>query len=257
MTVKSIWRALRAHPSGVLLAVQLLGIVLYPFLDRSTQGGSFGRLVLALFGLAVLVIAVGVSVRTPIMTWLAVLVALPTAVLTVVDWIVGATQPVHLISDIFHALFYLYTCIGLIIYMFSDEDVKLDELLAVGATFTVAVWLFAYLYSIVQTLVPGSFTAAVNADEARTWVELLYLSTTTMTSTGLSDIVPVSAYARSVVMLQQIAGMLYLAMVVARIVGLTINRRRPDPARGKVSGDGRVRRLGRRPSTGKNTTPGP
>ena len=46
-----------------------------------------------------------------------------------------------------------------------------------------------------------------------------------MTSTGLSDIVPVKPHARSLVMLQQIAGMLYLAVVVARIVGLTIRRR--------------------------------
>ena len=61
---------------------------------------------------------------------------------------------------------------------------------------------------------------------ARTWLELLFLSTTTMTSTGLSDVVPVKPLARSVVMVQQIAGMLYLAVAVSRIVGLTIARRR-------------------------------
>ena len=47
-----------------------------------------------------------------------------------------------------------------------------------------------------------------------------------MTSTGLSDVVPVKPLARSVVMVQQIAGMLYLAVAVSRIVGLTINRSR-------------------------------
>ena len=60
----------------------------------------------------------------------------------------------------------------------------------------------------------------------RTWLELLFLSTTTMTSTGLTDVVPVKPLARSIVMVQQIAGMLYLAVAVSRIVGLTINRRR-------------------------------
>ena len=247
MRLRSLWRTIRAHPSGVLLAVQLLGIIVYPFFDGREQGG-IGPVLLALFGLVVLVIAVGVSVRTPVMTWLAVLVALPTAVLTVWDGLTGMQPPLHLVSDIFHALFYLYTFIGLIIYMFSDELVTLDELLAVGATFTVAVWLFAYVYSIIQTLVPGSFLAAVDPEEPRSWMELLFLSTTTMTSTGLSDIVPVNAYARSFVMLQQIAGMLYLAMVVARIVGLTVNPRRDAPRKGTVAGEGRVRRLGRRPN---------
>ena len=37
-----------------------------------------------------------------------------------------------------------------------------------------------------------------------------------MTSTGLSDVIPVKPHARSLVMIQQIAGMLYVAMVVAR-----------------------------------------
>ena len=224
MDLRRTLHTLKRHPSGVLLVVQLFGIVAYPFFD-DTQG-RVGPVVLALFGLLVLVLAVGVAVRTPIMSWLALLVALPTAVLTVIDGFMGFQQPVHLVSDCFHAAFYLYTFVGLIIYMFADERVTSDELLAVGATFTVAVWLFAYLYSICQTLAPGSFNAAVNPEQQRTWMELLFLSCTTMTSTGLSDIAPIKPHARSIVMIQQIAGMLYVAMVVARIVGLTINRAR-------------------------------
>jgi Ion channel len=110
--------------------------------------------------------------------------------------------------------------------MFADEEVSQDEIWAIGATFTVAVWLWAYAYSAIQGIVPGSFTAAVNPADQRSWLELLFLSTTTMTSTGLSDVVPVKPLARSVVMVQQIAGMLYLAVAVSRVVGLTINRRR-------------------------------
>ena len=37
-------------------------------------------------------------------------------------------------------------------------------------------------------------------------MELLFLSFTTLTSTGLSDIVPVQAFARSLVMIEQLAG---------------------------------------------------
>jgi hypothetical protein len=58
----------------------------------------------------------------------------------------------------------------------------------------------------------------------------MFLSTTTMTSTGLSDVVPVKPFARSVVMIQQIGGMLYLAVAVSRIVGLTLGRARQPGA---------------------------
>ena len=71
---------------------------------------------------------------------------------------------------------------------------------------------------------PGSFANADGFDH--TWFELLYLSFSTLTSVGLSDIVAVGAHARSVVMVEMMAGVFYIAMVVARMVGLTVLRRR-------------------------------
>ncbi|HEY3546607.1 MAG TPA: hypothetical protein VGK17_11005, partial [Propionicimonas sp.] len=43
---------LRANPSGALLLVQLLGILLYAFVD-DTPANSIGRLALSLFGMLV------------------------------------------------------------------------------------------------------------------------------------------------------------------------------------------------------------
>lgn len=108
--------------------------------------------------------------------------------------------------------------------MFADHVVTVDELFAVGATFTLVAWGFAYTYVVVQAAAPDSFTAAVDPNQPRTWMELLFLSFTTLSSTGLSDVIPVRAFARSVVMIEQVAGVLYIAMVVARMVGLTFNR---------------------------------
>jgi hypothetical protein len=217
----------KANPSAVLLLAQLLGIVLYAFVDDGGVG-SVGRLVVSLFGMVVVALALAVLRQSPIYTWLGVLIGVPAVVLTFVEWASG-DPGWSLASNLVHVAFYAYTLIGLLSYMFADDQVTADELWSIGATFTVAVWLWAYAYASVQLIVPGSFTAAVNADAARTWLELLFLSTTTMTSTGLSDVVPIKPLARSVVMIQQIAGMLYLAVVVARIVGMTLNRsRRPS-----------------------------
>ena len=50
-----------------------------------------------------------------------------------------------------------------------------------------------------------------------------------MTSTGLSDVVPVEPFARSVVMIEQVAGLSYVAMLVSRLVALTVlGRARAD-----------------------------
>ena len=75
-----------------------------------------------------------------------------------------------------------------------------------------------------QVLWPDSFS---NAEGFRfTWFELLYLSFSTLTSVGLSDIVAVGEQARSVVMVEMMVGVFYIAMVVARMVGLTMMRYR-------------------------------
>ena len=97
---------------------------------------------------------------------------------------------------------------------------------AMGTTFTVIAWAFAHAFMAIQVLWPGSFTAAIDPEAPRTWFELLFLSFTNLTSVGLSDIVPVGGQARSVVMIEQVAGLMYIALVVSRIVGLTIARQR-------------------------------
>jgi hypothetical protein len=57
-------------------------------------------------------------------------------------------------------------------------------------------------------------------------MELLFLSFTTLSSTGLSDVIPIKAFARGLVMIEQLAGLTYVAMLVSRLVGLTVMRGR-------------------------------
>lgn len=213
-------RTVRSMPCATLLAVQLLGVVLYPFME----GGEVGKALLSLFGLVVLALAVVAVRSTPALTWVSLTIGLPVVILTVVEAAQPGNQSVALWSGVFHALFYFYTTYGLIAYMFADTWVTPDELFATGAAFTVAAWGFAYVYSVTQIIWPGSFVAALNSGAPRTWFELLFLSFTTMTSVGLSDITPVLPNARSFVMIEQVSGVMYVALVVARLVGLTIAR---------------------------------
>ena len=174
-------------------------------------------------------LAVAAVRLTPALTWVSLCIGAPAVVLTVLTAIFPTDDPLGLASNCTHAAFYLYTAYALIRYMFADNDVTRDELFATGACFTVVAWGFAYVYSGVQTIWgPGQFVSGT-PHELR-WVELLFLSFTTMTNTGLSDIVPGGGHARSIMMLEQLAGVNYVALVVARLMGLTLARfqRKPD-----------------------------
>jgi hypothetical protein len=212
----------KRHPSAVLLFAQLLGVVLYPFMGESPTG----RAMVSLFGLVVLVLAVWTTRTTPALTWVSLLLGLPVAILTIAEALNPGGQTVLFWSTLLHGAFYFYTTYGLLRYMFADRWVTPDELWATGATFTVVAWAFAYLYVAIQIAWPGSFIAALNPELPRTWVELLFLSFSNLTSTGLSDVAPVLPQARGLVMIEQLAGLLYVALVVSRIVGLTVNRER-------------------------------
>ncbi|HOQ54244.1 MAG TPA: two pore domain potassium channel family protein, partial [Micropruina sp.] len=135
------WRWVERNPSAVLLYVQLGGILLYPYLEG--PGDQLGTLVLSLFGMLVLGLAVATVRATPSLTWVAVLIGVPAVALTFVDVFTGNEQPWHLLSDCFHAAFYAYTLVALLRYMFADDKVTTDELYAIGATFTIGIWLFA------------------------------------------------------------------------------------------------------------------
>jgi len=213
-------------PCALLLFAQLGALLAYPFIEtRAGDVRETGRAIFGLIGLLVLFLAVRAVRATPALTWVAAVLGGPVVLLTIAEAVWPANDVVAFWSALLHAIFYFYTGYGLLRYMFADNWVTRDELYATGATFTVVAWGFAYLYLAVQLIWPNSFTIYGEADPGtRTWFELLYLSITTMTSTGLSDIIAVEPHARAFVLLQQIAGMLYVALVVARLVGLTIAR---------------------------------
>ena len=55
-------------------------------------------------------------------------------------------------------------------------------------------------------------------------MELLFLSFTTLSGVGLGDIVPLVPMARAFVMIEEFAGVMYLALVVSRLVALSRTR---------------------------------
>jgi hypothetical protein len=169
----------------------------------------------------VLGVALRVVRRSPWLTWLALVLAIAVVVLSVIA--AFAPHPsLTVATATLEAAFYFYATGSLIAYMLKDWVATTDELFAAGATFTLLAWGFAYSYVVCQAILPGSFTAPLEADSPRTWIELLFLSVAVLSSVGLSDIVPATPMARGLVMLESFAGVMYIALVVSRLISLTV-----------------------------------
>jgi hypothetical protein len=215
-----VLRAVRREPSAILLAVQLAGVLVYPFAEDTHAG----RALFSLLGVVILVLVVLAVRRTPGLTWVSILLGIPAIVLLSIQAVSGSDELLPW-SSAFEAVLYFYAAGAMIAYMLGDHEITRDELFAIGATFTLLAWAFAYSFIVCQAIEPGSFSAADGAAGERSWMELLFMSFTTLTSVGLSDISPVKPFARGLVMLEMAGGLAYVAMLVSRIVGLSVFRR--------------------------------
>ena len=91
--------------------------------------------------------------------------------------------------------------------------------------------LWAFLYVQLERFHPGSFTVPAAASLAEYEVahrnrlaNFLYFSFTTLTTLGYGDILPATPVARGTTVLEAFFGQLYLAILVARGVGIQINQ---------------------------------
>ena len=209
----------KREPSLLLLSAQLAAVLAYPFMIDN----DVGRALFSVFGIAILGLVVLAVRSTPGLNGVTILLGIPACVLLIIQAVSGSDELLPY-SSAFEAALYFYAAGAMIAYMLEDQRVTRDELFAIGATFTLVAWAFAYTYVVCQAIYPGSFTAATDPKAARDWMELLFLSFSTLSSTGIGDVVPIRPFARGLVMFEMIAGVAYLTVVVSRLVALTVMR---------------------------------
>lgn len=209
------WRGFRLLPSAWLLLLQLLILILSAVTNHSEPY----RALLWLLGVSVLLIIAKVIRQTPVFTILGLSFTGGAAVFSGCI-LLGADSPIiQMIAHMFEAMAYFCAAYGLLRYMFADRYLTKDELFAAGAVFTLIAWGFAFLYNICQLADPQSF--AMNGQPGiQSWLDLLFLSFSLQSATGLSDLMPLSAAARVLSMLQMFCGVMYLALIVSRLIAL-------------------------------------
>ena len=201
--------------------MQTLSIILHPFLE-STQ---FHQAIFSCFNIITLLLAVWVINRSPAINWVAWALAVPAILLTIL-FVLKENNQYLIWAQVPESIMYFYTAIGLVMYMFNDHIITRDELYASAATFTVLAWGFALAYSVCQQIYPGSITGVVNPEQARTWVDLIFVSFSILSSTGYGDIMLVHPVAKVIGTIQMFIGLMYMALIVSRLISLTATVRR-------------------------------
>lgn len=153
-----------------------------------------------------------------------VVLALPTLGLNWAETLFDSTVYFYLVN-LLHIAFFVYIEVFLIRYVLSTQRVTLDMIFAAMCAYLILGLAWMFVYSCIELRIPGSFSLADAAGYRAQLYEFLYYSFVTLSTVGYGDITPLNNFAKSWAIIEAIIGQFYLAIVLARLVGLHISSR--------------------------------
>ena len=222
------------HPFRYLLGA-LVSILILPSVLRylGFEGGGLGSVLTSSLFIVLLLVALPAVGSTRRRLIAASIVAGMLIVLQMLYLFVGLSVP-GLVFQLIYAIFLAFVVVSTFQYLFRTRRVSIDTINAALCVYLLLGILFAFTYSIVDTLEPGSFKSAA-FEEGAAFMKFtqasfypLYFSLVTLTTLGYGDVVPVSRAASMLAVLEAMTGQIYLAVLVARLVGLQVAQSRQE-----------------------------
>ena len=216
----------------------------------SAAGGKFGLLLLALVALMGAAPLIPGPVSEAVLTLFtgAVLVASlhaarpggrPVAVgfaLGLADCLIGrctahfGTRWLVLLQTVLWLSTLIYVIATILRANFASREVTVETLLAALCVFLLIGLFGAFAFTLIDLTLPGSFRASHGpglawADErsrATGFMRLFVFSYATLSGSNCAEVAPATGFARNAASLEAMIGQIFLAVVVARLVGLHV-----------------------------------
>jgi len=120
------------------------------------------------------------------------------------------------------ALFLAYVVWHIFLDVFNQRSISRDTLFGAICIYLLLGLLWSYFYLLLVWLTPDAFNLdpSLLSNKGELSAHLLYYSYTTLTTVGYGDITPISLQARSIAIIEQITGVFYIAIMMARLVSM-------------------------------------
>jgi hypothetical protein len=209
----------------LLLLIALLAILLgYPYFGNTRTGAFLGGIT-ALLALTGAVHAVRANPRT---FRIALTLALATAAASVTAFLGGSRG--NPVVEATYTLFYGFTTVAVFLEVIEIRRVTADTMYGTVCVYLLVGMTFGNLFDLIETLHPGSFQ--INVDTAAPveigWRTLIFFSFMTLTTIGLGDVTPATTQTQALTAIEGVIGVLYVAVLIARTVGLYARRAADD-----------------------------
>jgi voltage-gated potassium channel len=121
---------------------------------------------------------------------------------------------------ILNVIFYSFLVIELLRFIINSKQVDKNILSASACVYMLFGVIWCFIYATLDHFQPDSILSSSGHLIFDDLSKYLYFSFVTLTTLGYGDISPSTKLAQSWVILQAVIGQLYLALIVARLVGL-------------------------------------
>ena len=125
--------------------------------------------------------------------------------------------------------FYLWILVVVLREVFRPRTSEVDAVVGALCGFLLILQVFVRVHGLIEAWRPNSYRTDglpfSESSDAMLVASFQYFSTITLTTVGFGDIVPVTPLARLVTGLEAMVGQLYLAVVIATLVGRVAARR--------------------------------
>jgi hypothetical protein len=139
--------------------------------------------------------------------------------------LIWPSDPVGILNESAAVLFIFVLCGMLLNGVMGPGRVTVNRLVGAVVVYLLFGVQFAFLFALVERFSSGAFIMGSAPASSWTGWRFFYLSMITLSSLGLSDITPVHAFARSLVMLEALLGQMYTTVLLARLVTLEVASR--------------------------------
>lgn len=201
------------HRFSYLLAAELLLILGFPLLQH-LEMGLYGFLGIGVFGTALYAVF-GEGKLTAI----AFLLGIPAIVGNLLASF-GHTRVFFIPGLVFGTLFLIFVTAVILKSVVAAAQVTMETLYGSIAGYVLLGLTWGGIFFLINSVRPVAFHSTVAPGAAISWPDFMFFSFVTLTTIGYGDIVPVSAIAKSIVILEAVTGIMYPAVMIARLVAL-------------------------------------
>ncbi len=125
------------------------------------------------------------------------------------------------VGDCFGIAFIAFLVIIILSFIFGEHEVTINVIYASIVVYLLIAIMWRFVYLVLESIHPGSF--AIGNSQIDVGRRLyIYYSFVTITTLGYGDITPTTDLANSFSFLEAVTGQLYIAILIARLVGMHI-----------------------------------